>query len=175
MPQPSEQARYVSLLTGHQHRLYAYITALVSDLDTARDILQETNMVLWEKAGEFEPGTNFGAWAAKIAYYQTLAHLKKHRLDRHVFDAELLGKVADKAGEMIDSIDDRQAALRVCMDRLDADDRRLVTERYGPGGSVRRMAESRGSGRGAMSQRLYRIRARLAECIKRTMAQGGDA
>lgn len=175
MPHPSDQARFVALLTGHQHRLYAYITAIVPDLDAARDILQEANVVLWEKADEFEPGTNFGAWAAKIAYYQALAYLKKHKGDRHVFDAELLGRIADRAGEVLESLDDRQAALRHCMGRLDESDRQLVIARYNEGGSVRRIATEAGQSQGAISQRLYRIRARLAECINRKLTQqGGD-
>mgnify|MGYP000113776971 CR=1 FL=1 len=32
-------------------------------MDGVDDVLQETNVVLWEKRATFEPGTNFRAWA----------------------------------------------------------------------------------------------------------------
>jgi DNA-directed RNA polymerase specialized sigma24 family protein len=49
------------------------------DLHDARDVLLETNLVLWQKIGEFEPGSNFGAWARKIAYFQALAFLRDRK------------------------------------------------------------------------------------------------
>src|SRR3954454_14411357 len=42
---------FVQLLTGVQSRLYAYICSLVGDSAGARDVLQETNLALWNKAG----------------------------------------------------------------------------------------------------------------------------
>ena len=46
---------YVQLLTGAQSRLYAYICCLVGESAAARDVLQETNLALWDKAGEYDP------------------------------------------------------------------------------------------------------------------------
>lgn len=38
------------------------------------DILQEVNIVLWEKRKSFKPGSNFGAWACTVARYKVLEH-----------------------------------------------------------------------------------------------------
>jgi RNA polymerase sigma-70 factor (ECF subfamily) len=41
------------------------------------DILQEINAVLWEKALEFQPGTDSWAWASQIARFKVLNHVRK--------------------------------------------------------------------------------------------------
>ena len=67
-------AEFVRLLTVHQPDIYVYLRSLVLDPDEASEILQDTNLVLWEKRDQFEIGTNFRAWAFQIARYKLLQH-----------------------------------------------------------------------------------------------------
>ena len=48
----------------------------------ADDVLQDVNRIPWEKADEYEAGTNFAAWANRVAYFQvlTLRQQKARRL-----------------------------------------------------------------------------------------------
>lgn len=59
---------FIRHLTGFQGKLYAYTLALLADPDAAADVVQETNVVLWHKADQFTPGTNFASWALHVAY-----------------------------------------------------------------------------------------------------------
>ncbi|MEX1224587.1 MAG: H-X9-DG-CTERM domain-containing protein [Pirellulales bacterium] len=45
-------------LTRIQRPLYLYIVSLVGNPVEASDLLQDTNCLIWEKAEEFEPGSN---------------------------------------------------------------------------------------------------------------------
>ena len=47
---PADTIRQISL---HQASLLAYIQTLQPDRSEAQDILQETNVVLWQKVNEF--------------------------------------------------------------------------------------------------------------------------
>lgn len=60
-PSRGASAEFVRLLTGNQRKLYAFILSLLRRPADADDVLQETNMVMWRKCAEFEPGTNFDA------------------------------------------------------------------------------------------------------------------
>ena len=62
----AHETEFVGLLTGHQSDIYLYLRSLVLNPDEASDILQDTNLVLWEKRGQFQMGTNFRAWAFQI-------------------------------------------------------------------------------------------------------------
>jgi len=62
----------VQLLTNVQQQLTRYVRTLVPNRTDAEEVLQETNLFVWRHADEFELGTNFAAWACRIAYYQVL-------------------------------------------------------------------------------------------------------
>ena len=54
----TQQAEFVGQTARQQAALHAYIISLMPGIDGVDDVLQETNIVLWEKRKSFEPGTN---------------------------------------------------------------------------------------------------------------------
>ena len=60
------------LLANHQGALFGYIAFLVGRVDDVPEILQQTNLALLRKAVEFQPGSNFLAWARGVAYFEVL-------------------------------------------------------------------------------------------------------
>ena len=61
---------FVSDLTNSQARLFAYILSLLRNSEEARDVLQETNLVLWKKLEEYSEIVSFEAWSTKVAYFK---------------------------------------------------------------------------------------------------------
>ena len=72
-PHKESSDEFIVRLVGCQNRLYAYVYSLMPNAEQARDVVQEANLIIWRKAAEFEAGTNFEAWACKIAYFEVLA------------------------------------------------------------------------------------------------------
>lgn len=174
MSTKGERDEFVLLMVGAQSRLYAYILSLVLDKDRARDILQQTNVVLLEKEAQFERGTNFNAWAYRVSFYEVLAERRKQQRDRHLFSDELLGLIAAKASELESSFDERATALEACLNQLSGEQREMVVERYRPGGSVAELAERWSKTPAAMSAMLYRIRCALVECVEKKMKMASN-
>jgi RNA polymerase sigma-70 factor (ECF subfamily) len=168
-PLPSDQ--FVRHLTEHQSQMYAYILALLGDPGAVNDVLQDANVVAWQNAHEYTEGTNFGAWAKRLAYYQVLAYRKRSQRDRLVFDAALLDNLAQEAARQSELIDADLAALHRCIEKLSRLDQDLLWARYAPDGSVKRLAEVRGKSVGAISQALYRIRGELADCVRQALTE----
>lgn len=171
-----QQLNYLQLVTRHQAAIYGYIRSLAPGADI-EDILQETNLVLWEKAAVFEPGTNFKAYAFRIAHFKTLEALRGERR-RHwlVFDSELLEAIAARQTEADVLMDGRQAALRKCLEELKAEERELVHARYSKGRSVRELAREQERTEGSLQQWFFRIRNTLRACIERRISpEGGGA
>src|SRR5262249_60170832 len=80
---PAERVdEFVRLLGQNQRRLFLYVMNLVPNWTDAEEIIQETNLVLWREFGRFQLGTNFTAWACKVALHQVLAWRKRQRRDR---------------------------------------------------------------------------------------------
>lgn len=162
---------YVLLLTKSQPTLYALIVSLVSDRVAAQDILQEVNLTLWRKAKDFEPGTNFIAWAGQIARYQVMNYRRRMGRERLIFDETLFDLICERQVETQGDCDRFADALRQCLDRMKAEHRELLAERYAAGGSVASIARSRGKQAGAISQLLYRLRGVLLDCVQRRLAE----
>jgi RNA polymerase sigma-70 factor (ECF subfamily) len=162
--EPTDQ--FVRLVSDHQIRLYAWILSIVGSPADVRDVLQDVNVVIWQKAAEYVEGTDFWRWASQIAYFEVLTYRKRRGRDRLVFDDNLLASVAVEADRHTESIDADLVALRRCVEKLPPPDQDLVRERYSLGSSVKRLAELLGKSPGAVAQALYRIRVNLADCIE---------
>ena len=124
---------------------------------------------MWRKFGEFESGTNFLAWALRIADYQVMRHrTKQARL--MAFSARLReAMMGDVAGRDADEAAAGLTALSGCMDRLAPADREMVTLCYGESVPVRRIADSLGRSPSSIHHSLCRIRKWLLGCVRREL------
>jgi RNA polymerase sigma-70 factor, ECF subfamily len=141
----------------------------------ADDILQDVNAVLWEKADEFQPGTDFWAWASQIARYKVLNQVRKYGRERLVFDTATVERLADVARQRLQELDSRRDALEHCLNKLAPVQRQLIDLRYSEGHDLDRIAETVGRPAGSIRQTLYRIRAALLDCIQRRLSSEGAA
>ncbi len=136
-----DEAEFVNLLTRHQAAIYAYIVSLHPDRVAAQDIAQESSLVMWRKIGDFQKGTNFKAWAMRIAYWQTMAYLKKRKRSAMTcFSDELLDLLAEEAEFVLDEHDERRSALKRCLTRLPEGDTSLIQAHYQQGQPIRDLA-----------------------------------
>ncbi|MBA4019661.1 MAG: RNA polymerase subunit sigma-70 [Pirellula sp.] len=166
---PPPSADFLAQVTQAQRSMYAFILSLVWRPADADDVLQETNLVLWRKAAEFDARQNFMPWALRIAQLQAMAHFKKQRR-RPLLDDGLLSRLAEESIAEQDEINVRRQALSSCLQKLSEDHRTLIAKRYEPEASVNEMASERGISPKSLSEKLRRIRALLLECVDRTVA-----
>ncbi len=160
---------FVRKLTGSQNSLFAYIYALLPNRDQAWDLLQDTNVVLWSKAAEFAPGTDFLSWARQVAYYEILNYRRRRGQNPQLFTPELLQALAAEAQQRIHHTDERARALDDCLDALPLRQRELIRRRYEPDGSVKELAAQLGQSASTVSVTLTRIRRALLDCVQRKL------
>lgn len=154
-----------------QRRLYAFILTLAPRRSEADDVLQETNVVLWAKRSEFTPGTNFWAWASRIAYLQVLALRKRQGRDRHQFDDLLIQELAAAAP---DDFEARQQAMDQCLETLRPVDRELLDLRYRQNLQAPEIAALQSRSVNAVYQVLFRVRANLLRCIEQRLEREAE-
>ena len=168
------QLQFVQLLTTHQGRLYAYVLSLVGDPDQARDVMQETNTVLWQKSGSFEIGTNFAAWMMKTAYYQVMSHRQKFSRERLVFDDELTAELAQAANDQNEMLEEKQDMIRDCLAELNDRHRELIRARYQDGFDLSVIAKKMNRQSNAIKQALFRARANLIDCVSQKVQEASS-
>jgi RNA polymerase sigma-70 factor (ECF subfamily) len=169
----TSSAEFVTKITRVQRQLHAFILSMVWNATEADDVLQQTNLVLWEKSAEFDGSRPFLPWAMQFAQWQALAWLKSHRRQqqRVVIDDDLAKLLADEAAADERTFEARRNALASCLQKLRREQRELIARRYEPEASVSALAAAGGVTAKAISDRLRRIRHALLECIQKTIAE----
>jgi RNA polymerase sigma-70 factor (ECF subfamily) len=165
--EPGATRDYVDLMTQHQGRLYGYVLTLLADPDAANDVLQEANVVLWKQWRQFKPGSNFKAWAFRIAHFQYMAYRQKQLRDKTLFSDELLSTLASEAKEVDERHEERAAALERCLEQMPPRSREAIRLRYADELNVSDMAEKLHRNANAVYQILFRARQWLIACVNK--------
>jgi RNA polymerase sigma-70 factor, ECF subfamily len=161
-----EQAEFVGQITRHQSALRAYIIALMPGMDGVSDVLQEVNVILWEKRATFRAGTNFRAWACAIARLEVKVHRRKMiRHDMRLLDEDLAEELAVHCAAGTGEVDERLRALEKCLGRLNEKERGLIEQRYFSKTSLEEFALRCDRPAESLRVSLFRIRAGLKKCI----------
>jgi len=164
---PADPAEtYLTLLNEHERRLATYVHALVPHAGDAEDILQACRITMWRKFPDFEPGTNFFAWARKVAFHQILNHRRSEK--RRPFspvDERFLESVAEEVERQSETLAERSEALHLCLRKLPTKQRRTVSMRYFEGLDISEIARRTGGTEASVYKMLSRVRSALSDCI----------
>ncbi len=165
---------FVNLYSKHQRTLHSLIRTLCRSPEDTDDIFQNTTIVLWRKFDDFEPGTNFLAWAASIARYEVLDFAKRKGRSALLFDSELIAQITERAATHAENADSRLQALRTCLHKLSEGHRDLLERRYATSGSVNEIASELDRSANSVSVTLHTIRRQLLHCIDKQMAEAAE-
>lgn len=159
---------FVCLLTSQQARIYAYILSLVPNFSDADDILQDTTKIMWERFEDFTPGTDFLAWAKKIAYFLIMKYYRDiQKKNTAFYDEQLLRKLDADSQALSVSFKDYHIHLRDCLKKLKQKDRKLLRLRYYENQKVREMASRFGCSIQYVYRNISRIHQFLLACIQK--------
>ena len=132
------------------------------------EVLQNVIVVLWQK---YESARDFKRWAFGVARLEVLKFLQARRRDRHIFDDDLVNKLADRAILLESRHSAEREALDRCLQKLPAKHRDLVLTAYAKDSSIESLAILRSQTPMSLYKFLHRIRRTLMECVQRTLAQ----
>ncbi len=142
------------------------------------DVLQNTNLVLWEKKDSFEIGTNFQAWAFAIARNLVKAHWKSEkRANSHRLDEKVIDTIIETwTNPERTPAEGKHQALELCMQRLKPNEIKLIEARYTATLTLEDQAGDLNRSSASVRVSLFRIREKLRLCVeKRLTLKGGLA
>ena len=165
-PNPSKDGEaFTRLLLQNQKRIAGLIFSLVPRGTDADDVMQETCAVMWRKFDEFQIGTDFGAWALRIARYQVMSYYNRHRRAQARLSDETIEALADTLAEARWESSERAEALRTCVSQLKEREFDLIQRRYVTEQTVEKIASHLGSTAQAVYKALARLHLRLLACV----------
>jgi len=169
-PGDPDREEFARQFSGNARRVYGFIMTLVFNHHDAEEVFQNTNVVLWNKFGDFQVGSDFFAWASRVAYYEVLSLMKQRRRSR-TFSDEALELLANEAIVVSDRTTERHEALEECLSHLNASDRELLQERYYFQRPPKKIASMQSRSIHSVYRALNRIHNVLLNCVERALAR----
>ncbi|MCB1092434.1 MAG: sigma-70 family RNA polymerase sigma factor [Verrucomicrobiae bacterium] len=151
-------------------RLLGYLISLLGNRHDAEDVLQRASLTLWRKFDQFEPGTNFFAWASTVCFYEARNFQRLTARSKLRFDDDLLALIADERTRDLDQQDPRQAALGECMTSLSDANRSLLEAVYMDNADIGQLARQAGRAPQTFYNRLNILRRQLARCVDQRLS-----
>jgi RNA polymerase sigma-70 factor, ECF subfamily len=167
-PSPNTRTdEFLALYRDCERRIFAYLMAMLGNPDDAEDVLQETLLALWQSFDDFEPGTNFCAWARQVAYHRVLIYRRNRQRQGVVCDESLFAAVEDICSRQDDRLSQHLQFLDDCVGKLPESDRSLLQVRFQPNRTIKSVAEQLHRPADTVYKALTRIYRWLAHCIER--------
>ena len=155
--------RFAELYEENFARVWAFVIRRVRDRSVAQDVTSEVFHQALKNVKKFEwRGLPFAAWLYRIAANAVADHFA--RLARESGgEREVADEVTEREIENVD----RRASLFRFVDRLPADQRRVLVMRFAEEQSIREIASALGRSEGAVKQLQWRglqtLRAKMGE------------
>ncbi len=168
-----EQERFVRLWADVQPAVENYVRTLIRDPVSAKDLLQETALVLFRRFKEYDGQWPFLGWALGVARLQVLSFHRDEARSFVTFDTELLDCFTESWAQIAHQSHEKAAALELCLERLGAVPKELLRLRYFEDLNSDEIAERLGRRAGAIRVTLQRIREQLRLCVEHRLRAEG--
>jgi RNA polymerase sigma-70 factor, ECF subfamily len=161
--------QFVQLFARARESLFAYIFTLLPHWSDAEDVFQQTSLVLWRKFGEFQPESDFLAWACRVAFFEVRNFQRVASRDRLRFSDAVLAQLAEQRVISPEIANRKREFLQDCIAKLSDDQRALLLRTYEDERSIRQLADEFDRAPQTLYNRLSHIRRTLFECVEAAM------
>ena len=162
---------FVGLLTASHDKLLGYLLSLLGRWHDAQDVLQRASVLMWQKFGSFEAGTDFMAWASTICFYEAKTFQRSVSRSVCQFNEELMSILNEERLEDLKHHEQRMEALETCLDSLREKDRRLLSTSCTGHGSITALAAQTGRAPRTLYNHLAILRRLLADCVTKQLQE----
>ncbi len=168
---------FVGLLARHDRAIRRFVRSLLPSREGVDDVMQETALECWKKFSEFRSGHSedavdeFIRWACVIARYKALSWHRDKARDRLVFRESVVEQLAQAAIANLDQQDTERRVIESCLEKMRADQRRLVLSVHSPGESIALIAAESGERSRRLYNRVNVLRKRLMECVQQQLTR----
>src|SRR3989304_3643480 len=131
-PSAAQIAEFEIFFRKCESDIQAFVFTLLPHWPDAEDVVQRTRIVLWQKFAQFQTGSRFKAWALQVARFEVSNFRRTQRGDHLCFNDQLIDTLAEVRSSLTDDLEQRRAALELCVRKLRPSDRQIIRHCFGP-------------------------------------------
>lgn len=159
-----EHALYALLAQRHQQAVYRLVSRIVRRAEDAEELTQDVFVKAFVSLHRFSGRSSFATWLHRIAYNTAISQTRRHQARTAEIDPARLAALSDDTAEAIETWSEQQElvdALTRTLERLEAQERALVSLFYHDAHSIRECATITDQTEANVKVRLHRIRKKL--------------
>jgi RNA polymerase sigma-70 factor (ECF subfamily) len=180
--QAGDVSAYEELVRTHQHRVLGVVGGILRGSEDVEDVAQQALAKAYFSIKRFDLRSAFGTWLYKIAVNECWDYLRKKKVRRLVYEADMseeqvrkLESVPEKSfgdprprGDAGSGVEKRQLVERL-LGELDEKDQIMLVMKEVEGFSVEEIGEVLGLNVNTVKVRLFRARGRLVEIYRKRL------
>ncbi len=180
--QGGDALAYEELVRGHQQRVFAVVGGILRRREDIEDVAQQVFMKAYFSLRRFDLRSAFGTWLYKIAVNECWDYLRKKRVRRLVYEADLseeqvrqlehtpsFAAGAQSPGEDAGRRAEQRDLLERLLGELDEKDQLMLVMKEVEGFSVEEIGEVLDLNVNTVKVRLFRARGRLVDIYRRRL------
>lgn len=179
--EPDRREIFLTLLSGCESRLRAFLAGALAAADERADVFQDVVLILWRSFGKYDATRPFAPWALGVAVRRMKEEYRRRNRWPGLLAEDHLERLADALAfaEPPSPADPsghsqhqpEETALAECLASLPEHSARLVRRRYYDEADMDRLSVEFRQSPAALYQALSRLRRRLADCIRQRLRQ----
>lgn len=154
---------FTQIADHYSRAIFTLVVRIVGSAEDAEELTQDIFMKVFENLDYFNHRSSFSTWLYRIAYNAALSFARKNRTKTYQIDERRISAVNESQIEQMEQCyEQHQIELLVqAIEKLDADEKALVTLFYYEERSIAECAEITGQSLSNTKVRLHRIRKKL--------------
>lgn len=151
--------------------LYAYALTCCHEPHLAEDIVQETMLIATQKRTKYLQEYDFGLWLASIACNVWFRERKRKGINQRRLVPEPVEEMSIEMLSVPTEVWSRELdALRLCMTRLNDEDRNLLQRHFTDEQNYDSVATAMQQSLSWVKIRMHRLRKSLLDCVRRRLS-----
>jgi RNA polymerase sigma factor (sigma-70 family) len=164
-----DRAALAEVYNSTSPKLMGVCLRILGERSEAEDVLQETYVTVWRRAGTFDPAKASAiTWLVAVARNKALDRIRSGKVRRASTPLEDAGEIVDPARSALDEVegaDDRRALIG-CLEELDDDQKWSIRTAFFDGVTYEELAARRGVPLGTMKSWVRRGLIKLRGCLE---------
>ena len=174
------EADFEELYRRYQPRLDSFFRQRIRDAQAAQELVQETMLVVWNRATTFNGSSRASTWILGIGYHKLLEWSRKERKAKDLFLTE-----ADQESEQLPGDPQADASRKVgredlmnevrqALQGLTAEHRTVIELTFQQGLSYNEIAEIMNTNAGTVKSRMFYAKQKLKEILSERGMKGDE-
>lgn len=172
-----DHSAYAALVDRHKDMVFTIAVKILRNREEAEEVAQDVFLKAFNALSSFKGDARFSTWLYRIAYNTAISQSRKKKRVFSAIDDEMIDNfTTDKISKSVNELDreDQLEAVNRVMEELPEEENLLLTLFYKKEKTVEDIAEITGYSQSNVKVKLYRIRKRMYDDLKRYLEKASQ-